>query len=341
MYAALSSRGILVYANQATLEGKYYCPDCRQRVQLIQGAGQQAHFRHQSRNKRLAGAESDQHKKAKALLAANASRHGYHYCLEYPLKDLDQIADFLLIKKDLLRVLEFQKSKISSASLAGRHKSYLRLGLEVIWLLDHQAVTGLESQWIRQNLNYQASLGAYFWALDLAAGDLLLYHHLPIIYAKESYACSYQRYSNQVDWQNVLTQPSLNSTQTRFFKKGRKRSSQQAIAQLQANPQARPYIYQLYELGFSLMDLPEWLFSYRWQELYFKEPAWLVLALAWIYLTNESGDFFSLRDYLTQQIARGRLHPRPMPLMTGDLFGLTATVIEALIFSLAKAPTLW
>ncbi|WPJ90436.1 competence protein CoiA family protein [Facklamia hominis] len=67
MYAALSSRGILVYANQATMEGKYYCPDCRQRVQLIQGTGQQAHFRHQSRNRRLAGAESDQHKQAKAF----------------------------------------------------------------------------------------------------------------------------------------------------------------------------------------------------------------------------------------------------------------------------------
>ena len=341
MYAALSSRGILVNANQATLEGKYYCPDCKQPVQLIQGTGQQAHFRHQSRNKRLAGAESDQHKKAKALLAANASRHGYHYCLEYPLKDLDQIADFLIIKEGRVRVLEFQKSKISPTRLADRHESYQRLGLEVIWLLDNQAVTGLESQWIRQNLNYQVSLGAYFWALDLAAGDLVLYHHLPLIYAKECYSFSYQRYSNQVDWQTVLNQPPLHKTQTRCFKKGRKRAPQQAIAQLQVSPQARPYIHQLYGLGFSLMDLPGWLFSYRWQGLYYKEPAWFILALAWIYLTSNSVAFLNLRDYLAQQADRGRLTLRPMPLMTGDLFGLTAAVIEALVFSLAKAPTLW
>ncbi|KOS66724.1 hypothetical protein AEA09_18525 [Lysinibacillus contaminans] len=122
---------------QLRQQGKFYCPQCQQPVQLKIGTINIPHFAHianQACDRLFAEGESVLHLKGKIQLFEWLKKLGHTVELEPYLSKLAQRPDILLTKQDQLVAVEFQCSSISYEKWRARTDGYKKERIEALWL---------------------------------------------------------------------------------------------------------------------------------------------------------------------------------------------------------------
>lgn len=359
MYAALNKNQQLYYANFIDVterEQEFFCPNCFQPVKLCKSKNNRFYFRHlkkcvkQGKNlyhkqntispyKRRG--ESFNHLTAKDILESNFISYGYDTYKEFRLSGIDQTADLITVNKKELKpqIIEFQKSIITPKILDNRHQEYLQLTNQVRWLIDYDFIKkGINRHWFSQMLLFDKVRYLHLYALDIRQKQLVLLYHIPLVYRLESYSLKIIEYSYEEDWlMNIFNSSALNEkdqhklTYTNYYKdKGSQRKNA-----IRKNKTYLKTLKAFYSWGLNFQDLPEWIFTYHWQFVCFKQSGWVVLAwsyLAWI--NTEPPQFTNkLRILLVSLIEAGHLSWTPMPLMNQALNEIVCECIAA-IFNL-------
>lgn len=312
MYAAINNQGQLIYASQINCQAdrtKYYCPQCGQVVKWVQGknARGRAYFRHltsavpcigesefqNEKVKKKPGGESALHQAGKILLYQNLVQFYPQVSLEEPLEGINQIADIYLEVNQVKIVLEWQVSPISLQTLIQRHRSYLSHGYQVYWL------TALESfdsdfrrSWPGWLIAYNAQSHFHLIILDVDRQVLRLYHKLPLLFCGEGYALTYQEFSLQDNWLDLISgrvEISTEKNQYSIYKSRYRLNGRKWQEHLMRSPSYRSYLMNLYQAGILWMELPEALFCQHWYCPFILEPMWYVLAW-YYYLEKKSLD---------------------------------------------------
>lgn len=304
MYAAINNQGHLIYASQIDSQGdmtNYYCPHCGQIVKWVQGknARGRAYFRHLAsaeacRGERIfqvgafkkkPGGESALHQAGKLLLYQNLVQFYPQVSLEEPLEGTNQIADIYLQVDQVKIVLEWQVSPIRLQTLTQRHQSYLREGYQVFWL------TALESfdhdfrrTWPGWLISYNAHCHFHLLIMDVDRQVLRLYHKLPLLFCVEGYSLTYQEFSLQDNWLDLIAgrvEISTEKNQYSIYKSRYRLNGRKWQEHLMRSQGYRSYLMSLYQAGILWMELPEALFYEHWYCPFIQEPMWYVLA--WYY----------------------------------------------------------
>nr|WP_263313833.1 competence protein CoiA family protein [Mammaliicoccus sp. Marseille-Q6498] len=133
MLMGLNDHNQLVYAQHASTEQIYRCPECMGELILRKGKHTIHHFAHKSNSFCL---KNSYKKESIAHLASK--HHIYSYFnnripidMEYYLHEIDQIPD-IIINKSI--VIEFQYSPINLELLVSRSEGFKALNMKVIWI---------------------------------------------------------------------------------------------------------------------------------------------------------------------------------------------------------------
>lgn len=116
----------------------FYCPQCKEPLQLKIGAIKIPHFAHQKNSScdtTFSEGESYEHILGKQQLYTQLSQLGLSVRLEAYLPELKQRPDVLISKANLRFALEFQCSTISSEMLQLRNEGYNSQQIIPIWLV--------------------------------------------------------------------------------------------------------------------------------------------------------------------------------------------------------------
>lgn len=320
MYAALDSQGQLVYAQSQSdsLGETYWCPKCQQELVLCQSAKGKLYFKHLRQcglidyGSKKKG-ESKLHNKVKHEIYTYFARRQVSCDLEYSYDAIRQVADIRLPGTPD-RVLEYQLSPISSASLSHRHQSYLKAGIQDYWLI---ATSNFKSRrchsWLKRMLTYHSDLGYYWLSFRPGHGELILLGHLPLVFWTRQ---PLSMYCFSLD--KILLEPRLwlkGSAYTYTFKSPRK--PYLSRNQLSQNSRNQPLMKRLYENGIIQRGLPQEILRNDIICLSFHEPAWYVLALAMDGVSNKiiSLETYSLAQFLAKLVNRKILNIREFPLI--------------------------
>ncbi|WP_154309082.1 competence protein CoiA family protein [Metabacillus lacus] len=113
---------------------RFYCPHCRQQLQLKLGSMVRYHFAHVIEAGCNYGGEGEStyHQAGKKQLFQWLQEHGVECVLESYLKRIKQRPDILLPGRS---AIEYQCSSISTNDITKRSRMFERLGLNVYWIL--------------------------------------------------------------------------------------------------------------------------------------------------------------------------------------------------------------
>ncbi|WP_163529816.1 competence protein CoiA [Halobacillus ihumii] len=116
----------------------YYCPTCKEPLQIRSGLHHIPHFAHFSTSqcKRKSQGESDEHESGKWLLFKWLKDQGYKVEMEYFIKEINQRPDLFFISRDKRRIaIELQCSTISPDIIEKRTNSYYEAGIFPLWIV--------------------------------------------------------------------------------------------------------------------------------------------------------------------------------------------------------------
>lgn len=342
MYAAFNSRDELVYPLEAIRQSKaekYSCPVCSQSLVLKTSSRGWPFFSHRSAcgsgQRTEGGGEGDRHVAIKEWLYQECQQVGLQVEMEGELPDTLNRPDLLIYYKGQpARIIEVQLSPISAAHLRERQKVYQKFLDAVVWLIDDASLSsGLDQAWFQRNLHHRDSWGYYVKALDWPRKSLKIYHGLPLFYSASlgsSYRCS--TYGIQVQRMDLLAHPARTHRKIQL-KKGRYKV-QDRIQQLRRSPYEAPLVRELYQVGLSLGELPDWVLAHPWRSPVLETPAWTVMA--WVYGTLRDIDSITLPDFkslLLELIAEGRIVFQVLPFLEQVHFQdqFLAEVFQALV----------
>ncbi len=115
----------------------FFCPICKQPVQLKLGEKKRYHFAHYRRDECLEDLENESayHMDGKIKLYKWLQRQGISVQLEAYLPNIKQRPDLLFTYKEKSIAIEYQCSTISSSLFQKRTESYQKANVHVIWIL--------------------------------------------------------------------------------------------------------------------------------------------------------------------------------------------------------------
>ncbi|HWO77511.1 MAG TPA: competence protein CoiA family protein [Bacillus sp. (in: firmicutes)] len=167
-------------------QGIFFCPACKQKVQLKIGEINHPHFSHIQHHRCPFEwePESKQHITGKFLMQTFFQQLGWNANLEVYLKSISQKPDLLIAKGSKQIAVEYQCSPLPLFRLQERVGGYRRFGIEQKWFFDSSLIqsqssfnTIILSEFVISSLIWNAP---YFqlWTLDLENRSFLLFHHI-------------------------------------------------------------------------------------------------------------------------------------------------------------------
>ncbi|UOR13121.1 competence protein CoiA [Halobacillus amylolyticus] len=122
---------------QLRKEKTYFCPTCKESLQIRSGRLHTAHFAHfpSSNCERKHQGESEYHESGKWLLYQWLTHQGYDVELEFFLKETNQRPDLFFTVGDKRIAIEFQCSTIPPEIIEKRTKSLNEAGIFPLWII--------------------------------------------------------------------------------------------------------------------------------------------------------------------------------------------------------------
>ncbi|MET3698344.1 competence CoiA-like predicted nuclease [Bacillus oleivorans] len=196
---------------------EFYCPGCKQKVQLKIGEINHPHFSHIQYHRCPFEwePESEQHIDGKLLLQTFFQNLGWKTELEVYLKAISQKPDLLLKKGSQQFAIEYQCSPLTLSRLRERVEGYSRLGIKQKWFF---APSLIKSQSSSSSICLSEIVitglvwnDPYFhlWCLDPDNRKLILFHHIFPFSQKKIFAL--QTPYSLLDQPPLITTPSSKS----------------------------------------------------------------------------------------------------------------------------------
>ncbi|WP_371932639.1 competence protein CoiA [Bacillus carboniphilus] len=146
-----------MFAERAKRQGIYYCPGCKQNVQLKKGSNRLPHFAHYKNNicTYTQEGESQQHLKGKYILYHYFKKQKKQIQLEPYFQQIKQRPDLFLVDERL--VIEYQCSVIPTKLIKRRSKGYEEMTYKSIWIIGSHLINRLGT--------YQYRLTPFHWTM--------------------------------------------------------------------------------------------------------------------------------------------------------------------------------
>ena len=147
-------------------KNRLVCKFCEQQMFIRQGFTRERHFYHYKKctSKLNHHPESAEHEMGKHLISLHIVQNWKEYGnvkieLEYPLPEINRIADIALIfPSGWVVVHEIQLSSITSESLHERTKDYHSIGIDTFWWLGNRADTYTNRVWCIKKFGFSLNL---------------------------------------------------------------------------------------------------------------------------------------------------------------------------------------
>ncbi|MEI4789495.1 competence protein CoiA family protein [Bacillus sp. FJAT-53060] len=127
---------------------KFYCPECRQEVQLKLGEHRIYHFAHKQQTAcpLAATGETAYHQSGKTALEGWLKRLGHEPMLEKYVSKVQQRPDVTVVEGDVDYAIEFQCANISQQEVRKRTRGLRAAGLFPIWIIGANRLTRISTQ---------------------------------------------------------------------------------------------------------------------------------------------------------------------------------------------------
>ncbi|MDK6805159.1 competence protein CoiA family protein [Aerococcus sp. UMB7834] len=285
---------------------RFYCPTCHQQVNFCQPRRGRPYFAHQAKRS-TGGGESDRHRASKEQMAEILRAGGYEVLTELPIDTIKRRADLCVDKR---WVLEIQYAQMSAEEAGKRTSDYHLAGFNLLWLLGHQSPhfklrpAYLKRLWPFLKPFAQLGLCLPYWheeAADVRLYALDYYGRLGTVYrlSLPDYLalCQLTGWEEGFNFSQLIPKQAIHSLPPSHY--------QRRLLEILRRPSQseRRLLNCLYQVGLSLMDLPQILVLVTDKSLLTEEPFWLVLA--YTYLVNQG---FLTREDLAQALS-WRPHP--------------------------------
>lgn len=176
MFSALDESGVLCVLYRRSIkeierlktDSFFYCPTCKEKVQLRLSKNRAPHFAHVPKSSCSYKGESFRHQKGKLLLFEWLDRQQLKPELEYFLPDINQRPDVYVEWKTYKFALEFQCSVISPSEVTRRTRHYLDAGIVPLWIVSEDKIKGRP-----RSFRFQNSSAASFIALMIICTSTL------------------------------------------------------------------------------------------------------------------------------------------------------------------------
>lgn len=338
MYAALNENNQIIYANNLNADQKYSnswkCPICFQEVYFKENFKGTKFFVHltachkdgsQIRNSPL---ESYNHHSAKKILIQAAIRKDIVIREEYPLPDINQIADVFIhdTTTNLKKVIEYQETPVRGQEILKRTQNYLSQVDECHWLINYdctQKKRAFQQRWLQTMLHYQQGSGFYLQMLDLTTQEVVYLKSLPLIYPAHCLVYEEERVKPEIFIYRYL-EGSNGTIKRRVLHKPKSvKNHQQQLLSMTANPSNRKELIHLYELGIHLEQLPAWLIQENWKILCAKSNPWVILIWTFLLFKEFNGPF-TVKDAAIKLQNCPRIKLVKLPLISHNIYTLLA-----------------
>lgn len=175
MYAALNESGILIYAQNANEETKYFCCQCDKPVKLI-ATKTRKYFRHVNKINNDIN-ERDIHLAGKKIIF-NLLKNFDDVKTEYFLSKIQQRPDILVNHK---LAIEYQCALLKINLLEERVLGYRKMGIKSIWILGGDYLDDQVRKKHLKFVNFSKKLGYYIIMLDSKRKVFTFFHHIKFI----------------------------------------------------------------------------------------------------------------------------------------------------------------
>ena len=345
MLVAISKEGELIYASEVKLKHpdltEFYCPTCAQKVfykDSHKGKGFFSHYsKCQSEESRMSPIESDEHKLGKEIIIQELQ--GIQKLVpqtELFFPEINQYADVYVASNSANTesvIYEFQRSVIPVADVRVRNLNYQQHVSQVQWLMDDYTTrkTAMNQRWKQTMLNYSDEWGFHLKFLNLKRKEIIIQHHLPIIYQKNKYKLKL----NKMTIHEFHQRDSLPNEKDELISvRNRTQKPLNYHRQLNGimnNEAYRNAIYLLYQEGTVLTDLPEWVFTEQWQVLLTQSASWLVFSWA-LTIVRQLNHSFTTDDFIEKFRACSEIKVAQTPLIHDDIYPILCLAILILLF---------
>ena len=176
LFVALNHKGQRVYATHALKKEAYYCPDCKQRVQLKQGHIYTPHFAHMAQSAcTYHKVETMYHREAKWYMYRYLKSKGYRVALEPYIPAIKQYPDLCVDNK---YAIEIQFSPLSVRDVMARSDGLRSQGLHVVWIIPPLKMYDGRVNIKRRQRVFIHSQTHMCYSFDVQDKTLLRYSHL-------------------------------------------------------------------------------------------------------------------------------------------------------------------
>ncbi|MBY0600255.1 competence protein CoiA [Bacillus bingmayongensis] len=129
---------------------RFFCPICRQEVQLKLGKQKRWHFAHRKTNQCPVSFEHESayHMHGKEQLYRWLRSQGFHVEMEHYLPAIRQRPDLFIEMNGRQMAIEYQCASLSTEQLLKRTRSYWKIGIQIIWILGGNQMKRHSAYWI-------------------------------------------------------------------------------------------------------------------------------------------------------------------------------------------------
>lgn len=191
MFLAMNEQHELINAKEATRNQKFYCPACKQSVQLKRGRHKIAHFAHLQNQAcdSFSEGETLEHLHAKELLFNWLKKQNYPVELEAYLPNLKQRPDLLVAHL----AIEMQCSPLTISRFIERNQGYLSHHYFPWWLIGSKLQPKKHQfrSLVKSMICYHPLADFYFYGFDEKQQAIIYYGNICWHYRKGYY---YQAY---------------------------------------------------------------------------------------------------------------------------------------------------
>lgn len=345
MLVAISKEGELIYASEVKLKHpdltEFYCPTCAQKVfykDSHKGKGFFSHYsKCQSEESRMSPIESDEHKLGKEIIIQELQ--GIQKLVpqtELFFPEINQYADVYVASNSANTesvIYEFQRSVIPVADVIVRNQNYKQQVNQVHWLMDDFTTrrTALNQRWKQTMLNYSDGWGFHLKFLNLKNKEIIIQHHLPIIYQKNNYRLKQNKMTiREFHQQDSLQDENAELVSVRNHVQ-KPLNYHRQLSGIMNNEAYRNTIYLLYQQGTVLTDLPEWVFTEQWEVLLTQSPSWLVFSWS-LTIIRQLNHTFTTEAFIEKFRACSEIKVAQTPLIHDDIYPILCLSVLILLF---------
>lgn len=305
-------------------EEQFFCPVCKQEVQLKIGEHKQPHFAHKRTHTCLLEfeRESPYHLKGKELLYQWLHKQGFDVKVERYFPSIAQRPDLFITADETQLAIEYQCSTISADVFMKRTCSYWKEGIRVLWILGGNQFKRQGAHWLRLSA---------FHTLCVQPGTYLLYFCPE---ASSFFQCSSLiPFSSAAAFSHMVPHPLRSSNLSSVLA-----PSHVTLSQLQRewnnkkkawrrnglyvmHPYYHPFLAYLYEKRIPLSCFPPESLIPLPSLLSIQTPALLWQSFILIEEIGKLrvGDFFSSHYLYTRLVRKGKMKIRSLPYLSSSM----------------------